>query len=167
MVELMFQCSLFLVFLIGSLFGKSYWLRICCRDLILQVNLKEEQGFIWVWRIHLDVGSTSILAVVHLSEVMAVELPAPWVLSFVCVVRKKPCKTLHLFPRKLRSRMTENKQSQWELNKMLKISDLLGVWVNYHLQIRFYLFSEQTISLLVNPAVLSRIQWIFTGKWQP
>lgn len=54
--------------------------------------------------------------------------------------------------------MTENEQSQWELNKILKISDLLGVWVNYHPQIRFlfifrtnYFFAGKSCSFVMNP----------------
>lgn len=54
--------------------------------------------------------------------------------------------------------MTENEQSQWELNKILKISDLLGIWVNYHPQIRFlfifranYFFAGKSCSFVMNP----------------
>lgn len=130
MAELMFQCSLFLVFLISSLFGKSYWLCICCRDLILHVDPKEEKKFIWVLRIYWDVGSTTVPAVVQLSEVMSMELSSPWVFSFIFVMgRNLVIYPTSFSPRKLSCRLTklavsvrikQDTQNKWSLGCLSK-----------------------------------------------
>lgn len=126
MAELMFQCSLFLVFLISSLFGKSYWLCICCRDLILHVDPKEEKK---VLRTYWYMGSTTIPAVVQLSEVMSMELSSPWVFSFIFVIGRNPVIYFFFSPRKLRCRLTklavsvrikQDTQNKWSLGCLSK-----------------------------------------------
>lgn len=133
MAELMFQCSLFLVFLISSLFRKSYWLCICCRDLILHVDPKEEKSFIQILRIYLNVCLITVPDVVQLSEVMSMELSSPWVFSFIFVMGRNPVIYytffFFFFLRKLRCRLTklavsvrikQDTQNKWSLGCLSK-----------------------------------------------
>lgn len=133
MAELMFRCSLFLVFLISSLFGKSCWWYIGCRDLILDLDPKEDWGSMWVLRICLDESSTFSPAVVQLSEEMAMEFSSPWNFSFVFIIKKKPCNILYLFfffkKTKIKNdrkwavsvRIKQDTQNKWSLGCLSKL----------------------------------------------
>lgn len=45
-------------------------------------------------------GSTTIPAVVQLSEVMSMELSSPWVFSFIFVIGRNPVIYFFFFPKK-------------------------------------------------------------------
>lgn len=138
MAELMFQCSLFLVFLISSLFGKSYWLCISRRDLILHMVPNEKWSSMWVLRICLDMSSTSSL--LWCSSVKRYSWGFPFLETFILflfyfiVIGKKACNIIYPFffffkKTKIKNdrkwavsvRIKQDTQNKWSLGCLSKL----------------------------------------------
>lgn len=159
MAELMFRCSLFLVFLISSLFGKSYWLCICCRNLNSSCGSRRRAGL----RIGLNnlfgCGFNLCLCCAAAQLSNGCGAFSPWVLSFVFIMWKKPCNILNLFfskktkiknDRKLAVsvRIKQDTQNKWSLGCLSKLPPPDQILFIFR---KKYFFAGKSCSFAMNP----------------